>query len=92
MKTYTDGTGQGPFTMTTTAHQRSEWSRAAQALYARGCNAEGHLLSACATKEVLPIAQFDRAGEAYRAWLVFDEPKPKRSLLGAIAAREWSND
>ena len=61
--------------MTLTLAEKTEWSRAAKALYARGANAEGHLLSACAAKGEVPIAQFDRASEVYRLWLCFDEPK-----------------
>ena len=61
--------------MPLTDHEMTELSRCAKAMYARGCNAEGHLLSAVAAKKVAPLLQFDRAKEVYRAWLVFDEPK-----------------
>jgi hypothetical protein len=61
--------------MVLTSTERSEWSRAAQSLYARGANAEAHLLSACAAKSEIPIRQFDNAAEVYRVWLCFDEPK-----------------
>jgi len=56
-------------------HERQEWSRCAKAMYSRGQNALGHLLSACAAKGIMPIEQFNRAASVYRAWLVFDEPK-----------------
>jgi hypothetical protein len=61
--------------MTLTDHDKAEYARCAQAMYARGQNANGHLLSAVAAKGVVPIQQFDRAASVYRAWLVFDEPK-----------------
>ena len=56
-------------------YERTEWVRADKALYARGANAQARLLSACVAKGDVPLAQFDRAGQVYRAWLVFDEPK-----------------
>ena len=58
-----------------TAHERAEWSRCAQAMYARGRNDIGHLLSAAAAISPLSLDQFYRAATAYRAWLVFDDPK-----------------
>lgn len=55
--------------------QKLEWARCAKAMYARGRNDLGHLLSAAATFESLPIQRYDHVSEVYRAWLVFDEPK-----------------
>lgn len=55
--------------MELTKHERSEWARAAQALYLRGANEQAHLLSACAAVGTVPIQQFDRAAAVYRAWL-----------------------
>ena len=75
MQTYTDGTGQGPYTINLTPHMVKEFVRAAHALYARGATEAGSLLSGCAAKVVLPIQQYDRASTVYRMWLVFDEPK-----------------
>ncbi len=62
-------------TTITTLHERAEFRRAAQAMYARGQNDHGHLLSAVGAKGWVPTAQYDLAAEVYRAWLVFDEPK-----------------
>ena len=64
--------------MTLTTHARAEWSRAAKAMYARGANDLGHLLSVCAAKGAVPAYQYDRGAEVYRDWLVFDEPKASR--------------
>lgn len=66
-------------TVTLTDHHVAEFARAAQAMYARGENALGHLLSAVSAKRTVPAEQYDRAAEAYRAWLVFDEPKAKKN-------------
>lgn len=59
--------------MRLTDHERLELARAAKAMYAAGSNAAGHLLSAVAAKASVPITQYDRAMEVYRAWLVFGE-------------------
>jgi hypothetical protein len=73
---YTDGTGSaGHFTMAIDADIAAEWSRAAQAMYRRGRNDLGHILSVGAAIRVMSIGQYDRAAAAYREWLVFDEPK-----------------
>lgn len=56
-----------------TEYERAEWSRCAKAMYARGQNGLGHMLSAAASKSVLPTYQFDMAANTYRAWLVFDK-------------------
>lgn len=71
------------------AHERTQWAKCAQALYARGCNAEGHLMSAAASKPSLTVEQFDRAAHVYRVWLCFDEPKPASEwpALGALPPR-----
>jgi hypothetical protein len=71
-------------TVTVTEHEATEFSKAATAMYARGENATGHLLSAVAAKRSTTIEQYDRAAKAYREWLVFNEPKPTRSF--AVAA------
>lgn len=65
--------------ITLNAHEVKEFARAASAMYQRGRNDLGHLLSAVAAKRIVPIAQYDRAAEAYRAWLAFDEPKANPS-------------
>ena len=71
-----------PGNMTITQHEAAEFSRAAIALYARGQNELGHLLSATAAVRTVPLAQYDRATRAYRAWLTFDEPKGNRRRSG----------
>lgn len=53
-------------TMTLTATEVLEFSRAATAMYARGENDLGHLLSAVAAAGTVAIAQYDRASSAYR--------------------------
>lgn len=68
--------------MTLTAHEAGEFSRAAKAMYSRGANELGHLLSAVAAKKTVPLSQYDRAAGAYRAWLVFDEPRKKNPARG----------
>jgi hypothetical protein len=65
--------------MTITDHEAAEFARAAQAMYKRGQNDLGHLLSATSAVRHVPIVQYDRAASAYRAWLVFDEPKGAQS-------------
>lgn len=60
--------------MLLTNTERAEWPKAAKALYARGANAQGHLLSACVAKAEVPLEQYDRAAAAYRLWLCYDEP------------------
>jgi hypothetical protein len=44
-------------------------------MYARGRNDLGHLLSGVAASSVVSPDRYDAAAAAYRAWLVFDEPK-----------------
>ncbi len=73
MQTYTDGTGQGPYTITLTDHESREWARCAQDMYSRGQNDKGHILSVRAAIGVLPIRSYDEATSIYRAWLVFDD-------------------
>jgi len=75
-------------TITLTAHERREFARCAQALYRRG-SPLGHTLSAVAAKGSAPIAQYDRAAEAYRAWLVFDEPKPCAPFVDVGTVTEY---
>lgn len=64
---------------TLTLHEFSEFTRAAIAMYARGCNPLGHLLSVVAAKRIFrgPVEerQLDAARDIYRNWLMFDEPK-----------------
>ena len=63
-------------TITITNHEKSEWSRFAQAAYARGDNATGHRFSAAAslpTNAEMTVAHFDSLQRDYRAWLVFNE-------------------
>lgn len=81
----TKQTTQAAGTMTLTANEISEYQRAAKALYARGATEQGTLLSVVAAKKTVPTEQFDRAGKAYRAWLVFDEPKGARALKATEA-------
>lgn len=61
--------------MTISAHHASEFARAAQAMYARGENALGHLLSATSACKTVPDTQFALAHSAYCAWLAFNDPK-----------------
>jgi hypothetical protein len=65
--------------MRITDHEAAEFARAAQAMYKRGQNHIGHLLSAVSAVREVPLHQYDRAAAAYRAWLVFDEPKGGQS-------------
>jgi hypothetical protein len=67
--------------MTLTTTEQLEWARCAQAMYRRGCNAEGHLMSGCSAKVSMDIEQFDRAAKVYRGWLVFDEPKALSEVI-----------
>ena len=69
-----------PSGVTPTAHERAEFRRAATAMYARGANARGHLLSVVAALKVVPLAQYDRAASAYREWLVFDTPRGDKTM------------
>jgi len=62
--------------MRLTELEKKEWPRCAQAMYLRGEPGIGHMLSAVVAIGECPIAQYDKAADAYRAWLVFDEPKP----------------
>ena len=69
---------KGEGTMRLTHHEVMEWGRAAQAMYARGQNDLGRVLSATAAigEHVdIGLGEYDRAATIYRAWLVFDEPK-----------------
>ena len=84
MQTYNDGTGDSlnefgakptTYTITVLDWQRMEWARCAQAMYARGRNDLGHMLSAAATFHILPTQRYDAVSKVYRAWLCFDEPK-----------------
>lgn len=61
------------YSMTLTAHEKAEFSRCAQAMYQRGANAQGHLLSALAAKSEVPTQHYDLAAKVYRAWLTFNE-------------------
>jgi len=61
--------------MTMTRAEQLEFSRAAQALYRRGANDLGHLLSGVAASAKVDSDRYDRAAAAYRAWLMFDEPR-----------------
>lgn len=59
-----------------TTHEAAEFRRAAEALRQRGAVAEADLLANVIGRlDPVEVAQFDRAAETYRAWLVFDEPK-----------------
>ena len=64
--------------VTMTRAEKLEFARAAQAMYFRGQNDLGHLLSGVASVrdgvQIRPDV-YDEAAKAYRAWLVFDEPK-----------------
>lgn len=65
-------------TITPTDHEKLEWARCAQAMYAREENANGHKLSAAAALPhgaVMYAEKYDQVAAIYRAWLVFDEPK-----------------
>jgi len=62
--------------ITVTEHDKAEWARCAQAMYAAGRNPAGHLLSMSAAyprNAQMDAARFDRVQAIYRAWLVFGE-------------------
>ena len=62
--------------MTLTEHERLEWRRTEKILRERGCISQADVLhEALYSEPGVPITLFDRAGEIYRAWLCFDEPK-----------------
>lgn len=59
-----------------TDHVKAEWSRFAQAAYARSRNDVGHRFSVAASLphgSMLPADRFDYLQAQYRAWLVFNE-------------------
>lgn len=58
--------------MNLTNHEIMEFARCAQAMYQRGCNAQGHTLSAIAANRVVSTEEYDRASRIYRNWLVFN--------------------
>lgn len=63
-------------TMVPTEHEKSEWSRMAQAAYKASLNPVGHRYSVAASLPkggALPLARFDELQSGYRAWLVFNE-------------------
>ena len=60
--------------ITPTAHDKTEWSRLAQAAYREGRNSIGHRFSAAASlphDAPMTVAQFDALQGQYRHWLVF---------------------
>ena len=60
--------------ITLTEHQRAEFARCAQAMYAKGKNRYGHALSAASAIGYLnSAAKYDQLHHAYCAWLVFDQ-------------------
>lgn len=62
--------------LTPTAHEKTEWSRFAQAAYAASMNSLGHMASAAASLPRdgrMSAAHFDALMDRYRAWLVFGE-------------------
>lgn len=62
--------------ITVTQHEKNEWSRFAQAAYARRDNATGHRFSVAASLPHgarMPVHQYDSLMRDYRAWLCFDE-------------------
>lgn len=61
--------------ITITQHEKDEWSRFAQAAYARRLVAVGHRFSAAASLPNgarMPVQQFDSLMRDYRAWLCFN--------------------
>ncbi len=72
---YVDSLTPARLSMTVTAFRRDEWSRAAKAMYARGRNDLGHMLSVAAALPELDIRRYDEVNDVYRRWLVFDLPK-----------------
>lgn len=64
-----------PILSIVTAYEVAEWARCAQAMYARGRNDLGHMLSGRAARRYLTAAEFDEAATVYRDWLAFDQPK-----------------
>lgn len=61
--------------MKLTDHEIREWARCGQAMYDRGRNDLGHIMTARAAVHMMSVALYDEAAAIYRAWLVFDEPK-----------------
>lgn len=62
--------------ITITQHEKSEWSRFAQAAYARRDNATGHRFSVAASVPHgyrMPVAHFDGLMRDYRARLCFNK-------------------
>lgn len=60
-------------TITLTAHDRTEFARCAQAMYANGCNRYGHALSAASACNNIDLAKFDQLKRVYRTWLCFNK-------------------
>lgn len=59
--------------ITVTDHERLEWARAAQAMYAAGRNRWGHWLSAAAALPWafgMPVDRYDELQRVYREWLI----------------------
>lgn len=58
-----------------TEHDKAEWSRFANACYARGLNFYGHRYSVaaatCCTGQAMRCDVFDTLQDTYREWLVF---------------------
>lgn len=62
--------------ITPNAHEKSEWSRMAQAAYLGRRNDIGHRFSVAASLPSygqVTVAYFDRLQTEYRAWLISDE-------------------
>jgi len=62
--------------MTITESEQMEWSRCANAMYARGVNWAGHRLSALASLprgSMIPTTIYDDAARLYRRWLIDNE-------------------
>lgn len=60
--------------MPLTQHQRAEFARCAQAMYAHGSNRYGHALSAAsAIGHLDSVAKYNQLHHVYCAWLTFNQ-------------------
>lgn len=65
--------------ITITEHEKTEWSRYAQAAYVAGRNDIGHKMSVAASLPKgaqMTVSNYDALMSSYRAWLTFNEFKP----------------
>jgi hypothetical protein len=71
---------------TPTQHDKSEWSRLAQAAYRAGRNSIGHTYSVAASiprDAEIPLAHWDYLQYGYRTWLCFNEFPQMRGYVSS---------